>query len=124
MDSSAPLLLLLLMCSSIMVEAELKVYDLRVRNLPFLTDSYVKASCAGQSMGQTSISRDTNNPWWEEELYSSTAQADHKLTLTVMDSDVIFDDKLGSCTTTLASGTHDKICDENGWILYYSYTVK
>ncbi|CAI5691494.1 unnamed protein product [Oreochromis niloticus] len=128
MDSSVPLLLMLLMCSSIIVEAQLKVYDLRASNLPTVilltTDAYVTVSSGSTSLGKTSVRYNDPNPWWEEEFSYFYAEENDMLTLEVWDLDLLFDDQLGVCQRQLKVGTYQHDCFlTKGGTLHYTYTL-
>lgn len=121
-------LLVLVLCSLTATQATLRVFNLRATGLPSdslgITDGYVKLFCGAVSLGKTSILHNQVNPWWEEEFVSLTAQENDILRMEVLDSDLIFDDKLGFCQRQLVRGTYDHQCilDEGG-SLYYSYTL-
>ncbi|XP_019200877.1 synaptotagmin-5-like [Oreochromis niloticus] len=128
MDSSVPLVLMLLMCSSIIVEAQLKVYDLRASNLPTVilltTDAYVTVSSGSTSLGKTSVRYNDPNPWWEEEFSYFYAEENDMLTLEVWDLDLLFDDQLGVCQRQLKVGTYQHDCFlTKGGTLHYTYTL-
>nr|XP_014267641.1 protein C2-DOMAIN ABA-RELATED 4 [Maylandia zebra] len=128
MDSSVPLVLLLLMCSSIMVEAQLKVYDLRATDLPTVvlltTDAYVTVSSGSTSLGKTSVRYNDPNPWWEEEFSYFNTEENDTLTLEVYDVDLVFDDQLGVCQRQLKVGTYQHDCFlTKGGTLHYTYTL-
>ncbi|XP_026012431.1 protein C2-DOMAIN ABA-RELATED 4-like [Astatotilapia calliptera] len=128
MDSSVPLVLLLLMCSSIMVEAQLKVYDLRATDLPTVvlltTDAYVTVSSGSTSLGKTSVRYNDPNPWWEEEFSYFYTEENDTLTLEVYDVDLVFDDQLGVCQRQLKVGTYQHDCFlTKGGTLHYTYTL-
>uniref|UniRef100_A0A3Q4HRE3 C2 domain-containing protein n=1 Tax=Neolamprologus brichardi TaxID=32507 RepID=A0A3Q4HRE3_NEOBR len=118
MDSSVPLVLLLLMCSSIMVEAQLKVYNLRA------TDAYVTVSSGATSLGKTSVRYNDPNPWWEEEFSYFYTEENDTLTLEVYDFDLVFNDQLGVCQRQLKVGTYQHDCFlTKGGTLHYTYTL-
>ncbi|XP_039461952.1 synaptotagmin-5-like [Oreochromis aureus] len=128
MDSSVPFVLMLLMCSSIIVEAQLKVYDLRASNLPTVilltTDAYVTVSSGSTSLGKTSVRYNDPNPWWEEEFSYFYAEENDMLTLEVWDLDLLFDDQLGVCQRQLKVGTYQHDCFlTKGGTLHYTYTL-
>ncbi|XP_013123439.2 protein C2-DOMAIN ABA-RELATED 3 [Oreochromis niloticus] len=128
MDSSVPFVLMLLMCSSIIVEAQLKVYDLRASNLPTVvlltTDAYVTVSSGSTSLGKTSVHYNDPNPWWEEEFSYFYAEENDMLTLEVYDVDLLFDDQLGVCQRQLKVGTYQHDCFlTKGGTLHYTYTL-
>ncbi|XP_039461951.1 synaptotagmin-5-like [Oreochromis aureus] len=128
MDSSVPLVLLLLMYSSIIVEAQLKVYDLRATDLPTVilltTDAYVTVSSGSTSLGKTSVRYNDPNPWWEEEFSYFYAEENDMLTLEVWDLDLLFDDQLGVCQRQLKVGTYQHDCFlTKGGTLHYTYTL-
>ncbi|XP_063324455.1 uncharacterized protein LOC134623193 [Pelmatolapia mariae] len=128
MDSSVPLVLMLLMCSSVMVKAQLKVYDLRATDLPTVilltTDAYVTVSSGSTSLGKTSVRYNDANPWWEEEFSYFYAEENDMLTLEVWDLDLLFDDQLGVCRRELKVGTYQHDCFlTKGGTLHYTYTL-
>ncbi|KAF7645283.1 hypothetical protein LDENG_00207050 [Lucifuga dentata] len=120
--------LLLLLCSLVPAEAQLKLFNLRASNLPTgllgTTDGYVKVFCGPNTLGKTSIRGDDPNPWWEEEFTYFSAQQNDVLRLEVFDSDFLFDDLLGICQRQLKVGTHQHDCFlKKGGTLHYSYTL-
>lgn len=121
-------LLLLVLCSLAAAQARLKVFNLRATGLPSdalgVSDGYVKVSCGAVSMGKTAVLHNQVNPWWEEEFAYLDARENDFLKLEVFDSDLIFDDQLGSCSRQLKRGTYDHQCTlVDGGSLYYSYTL-
>ncbi|XP_053277124.1 perforin-1-like isoform X1 [Pleuronectes platessa] len=127
MASSLPLLLLLL-CSLTVAEAQLRLFNMRASGLPSdifgTTDGYVKAFCASASLGVTSVRNDNPNPWWDEEFSYFKAQQNDILRLEVHDHDMVFDDLLGVCQRQIKSGTHEHDCYlEKGGILHYTYSL-
>ena len=127
MASTLPLLLLLL-CSLTVTEAQLRLFDLRASDLPSgilgTTDGYVKVFCGSATLGKTSVRNNSPNPWWEEEFTHFKAQENDVLRLEVHDSDYTFDDLLGVCQRQIKPGTHEHDCFlEKGGTLHYSYTL-
>ncbi|AWP06481.1 C2 domain protein isoform 2 [Scophthalmus maximus] len=127
MASSLPLLLLVL-CSLTVAEAQLKLFNLRASNLPSnilgTTDGYVKVFCGPAVLGETSVRNNNPNPWWAEEFSHFKAQENDILRLEVHDSDIIFNDLLGVCQRRIKVGTHEHDCFlEKGGTLHYSYTL-
>ncbi|CAB1428066.1 unnamed protein product [Pleuronectes platessa] len=127
MASSLPLLLLLL-CSLTVAEAQLRLFNMRASGLPSdifgITDGYIKMFCASASMGVTSIRHNDPNPWWEEEFSYPKAQQNDILRLEVHDEDLIFDDLLGVCQLLIKPGTHEHDCSlEKGGTLQYTYSL-
>ncbi|XP_028442191.1 perforin-1-like isoform X2 [Perca flavescens] len=127
MASSCPLLLLVL-CSLTVAEAQLKVFNMRASNLPSTilgtTDSYVKGFCGSATLGKTSVRNNNPNPWWEEVFTHFKAEENNILRLEVHDSDFIFDDLLGVCQRQIKLGTHEHDCFlEKGGTLHYTYTL-
>ncbi|XP_068590369.1 perforin-1-like [Cebidichthys violaceus] len=127
MASSRPLLLLVL-CSLTLADAQLKLFNLRGSELPTsilgTTDGYVKVFCGSASLGETSIRNNDPNPWWEEEFTNFKAQENDVLRLEVHDSDVVFDDLLGVCQRQIKLGTHKHDCFlKKGGTLHYTYTL-
>ncbi|XP_060928313.1 perforin-1-like [Limanda limanda] len=127
MASSLPLLLLLL-CSLTVAEAQLRLFNIQASGLPSdifgITDGYVKVFCGSASLGQTSVHDDDTDPWWEEEFSYLKAQQNDILRLEVHDEDLIFDDLLGVCQLSIKPGTHEHNCNlEKGGTLYYTYSL-
>nr|XP_046242166.1 protein C2-DOMAIN ABA-RELATED 4-like [Scatophagus argus]XP_046242167.1 protein C2-DOMAIN ABA-RELATED 4-like [Scatophagus argus] len=127
MASGVPLLLLVL-CSLSVAEAQLRLYNLRASDLPSnllgTTDGYVKVFCGSANLGKTSIRNNDANPWWEEEFTYFQAQENDVLKLEVHDSDVLFDDLVGVCQRQIKLGTHEHDCFlKKGGTLHYSYTL-
>ncbi|XP_034027141.1 protein C2-DOMAIN ABA-RELATED 1-like [Thalassophryne amazonica] len=128
MDSSVSFLLLLVLCGLTVAEAQLMVFNLRASDLPSdilgTSDGYVKVSCGQAYLGQTDVRKDNANPWWEEEFSYSNGQENNVLKLNVYDSDVLFDDHLGTCERQIKVGTHEHDCHlEKGSTLHYVYTL-
>uniref|UniRef100_A0A3Q0R8F9 C2 domain-containing protein n=1 Tax=Amphilophus citrinellus TaxID=61819 RepID=A0A3Q0R8F9_AMPCI len=127
MESNVPLLLLVI-CSLNMVEAQLKLYNMRASKLPTnifsTTDGYVKVICGSAVLGKTAVRNNDPNPWWEEEFTYFQAQENDVLKLEVYDSDILFDDLLGVCQRQIKVGTytHDCYLDKGG-TLHYTYTL-
>ncbi|XP_018541072.1 uncharacterized protein LOC108897030 [Lates calcarifer] len=127
MASSLPLLLLVL-CSLTVAEAQLKLFNLRASDLPSnilgTADAYVKVFSGSAMLGKTSVRNNNPNPWWEEEFTHFKAQENDILRLEVHDSDFLFDDLLGVCQRQMKLGTQEHDCFlEKGGILHYSYTL-
>lgn len=121
-------LLLLAACGLAVARADLKVSNLRASNLPEDSwsgvDAYVEVSCDSTSLGTTAVRKDDKDPWWGEEFSSLDAEQGDVLLLEVFDEDVIFDDKLGTCTTSLKVGSHDIDCSlDEGGTLHFSYSM-
>lgn len=121
-------LLLLVLCSLSAAQARLRVFNLRATGLPAdamgVSDGYVKLFCGTVSMGKTAVLHNQINPWWEEEFAYLSAEENDILRLEVFDSDLIFDDELGTCSRQLKRGTYDYQCIlKDGGSLYYSYTL-
>ncbi|XP_013883137.1 perforin-1 [Austrofundulus limnaeus] len=127
MTSNLSLLLLVLSSLSV-AQAQLRLFNLQATGLPWdilgITDGYVKVFCAAASLGKTSIRWDTVNPWWDEEFTHFQAQENDVLRLEVYDSDLVFDDLLGVCQRQIKSGSHKHDCYlEKGGTLHYEYTL-
>ncbi|XP_040012087.1 perforin-1-like [Xiphias gladius] len=127
MASSLPLLLWLL-CSLTVAEAQIKLFNLSASDLPSnilgITDGYVKVFCGSAPLGETSVRNNNPNPWWEEEFIYFKAQENDILRLEVYDSDLFFDDLLGVCQRQIKQGTHEHDCFlEKGGTLHYTYTL-
>ncbi|XP_027132460.1 perforin-1-like [Larimichthys crocea] len=121
-------LLVLVLCSQSVAEAQLKLFNLRASDLPSsllgTTDGYVKVFCGSATLGETSVRNNNPNPWWEEKFTYFKAEENDILRLEVHDSDVVFDDLLGVCQRQIKLGTHEHDCFlEKGGILHYSYTL-
>uniref|UniRef100_UPI0037E97A9D perforin-1-like n=1 Tax=Semicossyphus pulcher TaxID=241346 RepID=UPI0037E97A9D len=127
MASSLPLLLLVL-CSLTVTDAQLKLFNLRASDLPSnilgTTDGYVKVFCGSATLGKTSVRNDNINPWWEEEFSHFKAQENDVLRMEVFDSDFLADDLVGVCQRQIKVGTHQHDCFlKKGGTLHYSYTL-
>lgn len=125
--ASSPLLLLIL-CSLAVTQANVSVFNLRATDLPAdifgISDGYVKVFCDSASLGMTSTQHNEINPWWTEQFAYKHAQENSVLRLEVHDSDLVFDELLGICQCQLKQGYHDVRCSlEKGGTLYYSYTL-
>ncbi|CAL9707894.1 unnamed protein product [Knipowitschia caucasica] len=122
------LLLLLLGASVCWGHSQLRVFNLRAKGLPQdffgITDGYVKVFFRNDLLGQTSVRKNTVDPWWKEEYTTYTAQENATLKLEVHDEDLILDDLLGTCLSQVQNGTHQKQCAlEKGGMLFYDYTL-
>ncbi|KAL3057972.1 hypothetical protein OYC64_010195 [Pagothenia borchgrevinki] len=127
MASCSPLLLLVL-CTLTVAEAQLKLFNLRASNLPSgilgTTDGYVKVFCGSVTLGETSVRNNNPNPWWEEEFTHFNARKNDVMRLEVHDSDILFDDLLGVCQRQIKLGTHKHDCFlEKGGTLHYTYSL-
>ncbi|KAM3596381.1 uncharacterized protein V6R79_013531 [Siganus canaliculatus] len=127
MAYSLPLLLGALCCLSV-AHGVLRVFNMRASGLETDifggdTDGYVRGFCNSASLGQTSVRKDDANPWWSEEFVSFTCAENAVLTLEVHDSDLIFDNMLGSCQTSVITGTNSNTCYLEGGAVFY-YTVE
>ncbi|XP_058491576.1 perforin-1-like isoform X2 [Solea solea] len=126
MASSLPILMLLL-CSLTVAQAELRVYNLRATNLPSdffgTTDGYVKVFINTDLIGETSVEKNEKNPRWFEDLTYSAARTGDILRLEVHDSDPFFDDLVGSCARAIKPGTYSIKCNlMEGGQLQYTYS--
>lgn len=126
--SSPVCLLLLALCGLAAAQGGLRVYNLRATGLPSdalgISDGYVKVFSGAASLGKTATLHNQVNPWWEEEFAYRNALENDILRLEVYDSDLVFDDRLGTCTTALKKGRFDHQCGlDDGGSLYYSYTL-
>ncbi|XP_071758691.2 perforin-1-like [Centroberyx gerrardi] len=120
--------LLLVLCSLAVAEARLKLFNLRASDLPTgllgTTDGYVTVYCGSATLGKTSVRNNNPNPWWEEEFSHFDAQQNDVLRLEVYDSDLLYDDLLGTCQRQIKMGTHEHDCFlKKGGTLHYSYTL-
>ncbi|XP_076005596.1 perforin-1-like [Genypterus blacodes] len=121
--------LLLLLCSLTLAQAQLKLYNLRGSDIDVglfgTTDAYIKVFCGSDELGETSIRRNDDSPWWSEEFSHYSAQVDDVLRLEVYDHDILFDDLLGICQRQIKVGTHQFECYlEKGGTIYYSYSLR
>lgn len=128
MASHLSLLLLVALCCLAVARAQLRVYDLRASDLPAgllgVTDGYVKVASGTTPLGSTSVRRNDKNPWWEEEFTWYLAEEGDILELKVYDSDLLFDDWIGTCARPMKIGTYNLDCFlEKGGTLHYSYTL-
>ncbi|KAI9520086.1 hypothetical protein NQZ68_021805 [Dissostichus eleginoides] len=127
MASCSPLLLLVL-CSLTVAEAQFKLFNLRASKLPSgilgTTDGYVKVFCGSANLGETSVRNNNPNPWWDEEFPHFNARENDVMRLEVHDSDILFDDLLGVCQRQIKLGTHEHDCFlEKGGTLHYTYSL-
>ena len=127
MASCSPLLLLVL-CTLTVAEAQLKLFNLRASNLPSgilgITDGYVKVFCGSVTLGETSVRNNNPNPWWEEEFTHFNARKNDVMRIEVHDSDILYDDLLGVCQRQIKLGTHKHDCFlEKGGTLHYTYSL-
>ncbi|XP_020780100.2 perforin-1-like [Boleophthalmus pectinirostris] len=120
---------LLLLCACVSLgQSQLRVFNLRAQRLPQdalgITDGYVRVFCRNDLVGQTSVRKNTADPWWKEEYTYYNAEENSTLKLEVHDEDLIWDDLVGTCLTQVQSGTHQNQCAlEKGGMLYYDYTL-
>merc|ERR1712168_1418484 len=86
-----------------------------------LTSEY---SAAPPTSAKRPLATTTPTPWWEEEFNHFRAQTGEVLKLEVFDSDIGFDDNLGTCQRSIQVGVwKDLECYlKRGGTLYYSYT--
>ncbi|XP_033939980.1 perforin-1-like [Pseudochaenichthys georgianus] len=127
MASCSPLLLLVL-CTLTVAEAQFKLFNLRASDLPSgilgITDGYVKVFCGSATLGETSVRNNNPNPWWEEEFTHYKAKENDVMRLEVHDSDILSDDLLGVCQRQIKLGTHEHDCFlEKGGTLHYTYSL-
>nr|XP_057926510.1 perforin-1-like isoform X2 [Doryrhamphus excisus] len=121
-------LLLLVLASLTVAQAQIMLSNLRASNLPSdilgTTDGYVKVFCGSASLGKTAVRNNNINPWWGEEFSYFKAQENDVLRLEVYDRDILFDDLLGVCQRQLRPGTHEHDCFlKKGGTLHYVYTL-
>ncbi|KAG8008565.1 Perforin-1 [Nibea albiflora] len=106
--------LLLVLCSLGVAQATVRVYSLRGSGLnsdaTSATDGFVKVFCDSRSLGRTQVRPNNASPWWEEEFTYYPAVQGSILRVEVYDQDVTFDDKLGSCQSSLKPGTYAHTC--------------
>ncbi|CAL8253146.1 unnamed protein product [Boreogadus saida] len=126
--SSCSLVLVLLALGPLSaVQAGLRLFNIRASGLPSgllgTTDGYVEVSCGSAYLGKTSIQKNNPNPWWEEEFTYFKALPNDVLRLTCYDSDVLFDDLLGTCQRPIKVGTHSHDCYLKKGTLSYTYTL-
>ncbi|KAK1883409.1 Perforin-1 [Dissostichus eleginoides] len=127
MASCSPLLLLVL-CTLTVAEAQLKLFNLRASKLHSSTlgkpDAYVEVFCGSAKLGETSVHNNNPNPWWEEDFNHFKARVNDVMKLKVYDQDFGFDDLLGVCQRQIKLGTHEHECYlEEGGSLHYTYTL-
>ncbi|XP_071058761.1 perforin-1-like [Pseudochaenichthys georgianus] len=127
MASCSPLLLLVL-CTLTVAEAQLKVFDLQARklhaNILGTPDAYVKVFCGSTTLGETSVRHNDKHPWWDEDFAHFKARENDVLRLEVHDHDIGFDDLLGVCQRKIKLGTHTHECFlEEGGSLHYTYSL-
>ncbi|KAK1883482.1 Perforin-1 [Dissostichus eleginoides] len=127
MASCSPLLLLVL-CTLTVAEAQLKVFNLRARRLHSgilgTPDAYVEVFCGSVNLGETSVRHNNRNPWWEEDFTYFNTQENDMMRLKVHDQDIGFDDLLGVCQRQIKLGTHEHECFlEEGGSLHYTYSL-
>merc|ERR1712168_1028627 len=125
---TSSLRVLLLLCTlAATTQASLKISNLRASDLPgFLTadpDAYVQVHCGAANLGKTATRNNNHNPWWEEDFHHFRAKAGDVLKLEVYDSDIGFDDLLGTCQRSIQVGVWNNLeCYlKRGGTLYYSY---
>ncbi|XP_010796192.1 perforin-1-like [Notothenia coriiceps] len=128
MASCSPLLLLVL-CTLTVAEAQLKVFNMRASKLhsSFLgtPDAYVKVFCGSATLGETLVRHNEPNPWWEEDFTHFNARENDVMRLEVHDHDIGFDDLLGVCQRQIKLGTHEHECFlEEGGSLHYTYSLE
>ncbi|KAK1883604.1 Perforin-1 [Dissostichus eleginoides] len=126
MASCSPLLLLVL-CTLTVAEAQLKLFNLRARRLNSgilgTPDAYVEVFCGSANLGETSVRRNNRNPWEEDFTYLDSQEND-MMRLEVHDQDIGFDDLLGVCQRQIKLGTHEHECFlKKGGTLRYTYTL-
>lgn len=107
-----PLLLLSLLCAA---HADVHVWGISGSNLSGdpsgnPPDPYVKVQCGSVSGGMTDFKKDTSNPTWSETFSFRDGKAGDTLRVEVWDKDLSYDDHLGTCTTTVGSGSHRVSC--------------
>ncbi|KAL3041131.1 hypothetical protein OYC64_019359 [Pagothenia borchgrevinki] len=127
MASCSPLLILVL-CTLTVAEAQLKVFNMRASKLDSgilgTPDAYVIAFCGSASLGETSVRHNNENPWWDEDFTHFKAQENDVMRLEVYDQDIGFDDLLGVCQRQIKLGTHKHECFlEEGGSFHYTYTL-
>jgi hypothetical protein len=75
--------------------------------------------------GKTEVKTDDHDPWWKEDFNFFNVRENDPLRLEVYDSDVLFDDLLGTCERSIKNGTWQHSCAiKRGGTLYYSYTLE
>ncbi|XP_024259330.2 perforin-1-like [Oncorhynchus tshawytscha] len=136
MSSSSLLWCLLVVCVLAVVQiyaAEerkvLKVFNLRASDLNsglFQTpDAYVKVFMGSGYGGKTEVKNNNHDPWWKEDFNFFNAIENDPMRLEVYDSDLLFDDLLGTCERSIKNGTWQHQCFlKKGGSLYYSYTLE
>lgn len=88
------------------------------------SDPYVKVYCGSSFGGMTEFIENNANPSWTADFIFQYGKAGDNLVLEVWDKDVQSDDLLGSCPTTVISGSHlnEKCYLKNG-MLTYNYSL-
>nr|XP_013998872.1 unnamed protein product [Salmo salar] len=136
MSSSSLLWCLLVVCVLTVVQiyaAEepkvLKVFNLRASDLDSdllgIPDAYVEVFRAYGFLGRTEVKNNNADPAWEEEFSFLNAHENNTLRLEVYDSDIFFDDLLGTCECSIKIGTWQHQCFlKTGGTLYYSYILE
>ncbi|XP_029619584.1 GTPase activating protein 1-like [Salmo trutta] len=136
MSSSSLLWCLLVVCVLTVVQiyaAEepkvLKVFNLRASDLDSdllgIPDAYVEVFRAYGFLGRTEVKNNNADPSWEEEFSFLNAHENNTLRLEVYDSDIFFDDLLGTCECSIKIGTWQHQCFlKTGGTLYYSYILE
>nr|XP_057926512.1 perforin-1-like [Doryrhamphus excisus] len=120
-------LLLLVLASLTVAQAQIRLYRLRASNLQAdmgTVDGYVKVFCGSAYLGKTAAHYNNVSPWWGEEFSYFKAKKNDVLRLEVYNQNAPFDDLLGVCQTRLRLGTHGYACNlKKGGTLIYNYTL-
>ncbi|XP_063062629.1 perforin-1-like [Engraulis encrasicolus] len=85
-------------------------------------DPYVKVKYWNK-FHQTHYILDTEDPTWNIAYDLGHVEAHHPLKLEFWDSDITYDDHLGTCTTTLIEGSHANSCGIAAGGFSYSYSL-
>ncbi|XP_073802829.1 uncharacterized protein isoform X2 [Danio rerio] len=87
-------------------------------------DPYVKIWC-GSSSVVTGYFKNNANPSWDAEYYLSGCVSRNTIRLEVWDKDAKYDDRIGSYSGTVASGTNNKVSFSVGkGTMSFKYDVK
>ncbi|XP_064882931.1 perforin-1-like [Oncorhynchus nerka] len=107
----------------------LKVFNLHATDLQSsllgTPDAYVEVFRAHGFLGRTEVKNNNHDPSWKDEFSFLNARENNILRLEVYDSDIFFDNLLGTCERSIKIGTWQHKCFlKTGGILNYSYTLE
>uniref|UniRef100_A0AAY4CNU9 C2 domain-containing protein n=1 Tax=Denticeps clupeoides TaxID=299321 RepID=A0AAY4CNU9_9TELE len=86
-------------------------------------DPYVKVYCGNSFGGMTDFQKDTANPSWNVEFNFPNSGVGDNLKLEIWDKDLNYDDKLGTCSSTVKSGSYKVTCSFGKGTLFYHYST-